>query len=94
MFVKRVEGPRSVRLPDGSIMTLADLPAINTQRWVVSRKLRVVRAVMYGLITRKEALERYMISEEEFQDWLQALSENGADALKATVRNHPYRESR
>ncbi|MEY8837794.1 DUF1153 domain-containing protein, partial [Cribrihabitans sp. XS_ASV171] len=34
MFLRKVEGPRSVTLPDGSIMTRADLPPANTRRWV------------------------------------------------------------
>ena len=66
MFLKRVDGPRQVTLPDGSILTRADLPPADTRRWVASRKAVVVRAVVYGLISEKEALERYALSEEEF----------------------------
>ncbi len=86
MYIKRVDGPRSVRLPDGSLLTIADLPPINTVRWVVSRKLTVVRAVMYGLIGREEALDRYAISDEEFQNWVMGLSKHGVDALKVTQK--------
>ena len=66
MFLKRVDGPRQVTLPDGSILSRADLPPGDTRRWVASRKAVVVRAVVYGLISEKEALERYALSEEEF----------------------------
>ena len=45
MFLKKVEGPRAVTLPDGSTMTRADLPPENTRRWVASRKAAVVRGV-------------------------------------------------
>ena len=51
MYLKRVDGPRQVTLPDGSILTRADLPPADTRRWVASRKAVVVKAVVYGLIT-------------------------------------------
>ena len=50
MYLKKVDGPRAVTLPDGQILTQADLPPENTRRWVVSRKVAVVRGVLYGLI--------------------------------------------
>ena len=39
----------------------------------------------YGLLTQSEALERYQISEEEFHEWVRAVSEHGEAALKATA---------
>ena len=86
MYLKKVDGPRSVKLPDGTVMSRADVPTMETTRWVASRKLAVVRGVMHGLITQDEALERYSLSDEEFQEWLTSLSERGADGLKATHR--------
>lgn len=85
MFLRKVDGPRAVTLPDGLIMTRADLPDINTRRWVASRKAAVVRGVLYGLITQSDALSRYRISEEEFKGWVAAVAEHGEDALKATA---------
>ena len=85
MYLKKVDGPRAVTLPDGSIMTRADLPPPSTQRWVASRKAAVVRGVLYGLITQSEALERYALSEEEFLGWVSAVANHGEDALKATA---------
>lgn len=41
--------------------------------------------VVYGLITQSEALERYGISDEEFMEWLHAVTEHGEAALKATA---------
>ena len=73
MFLKRVDGPRQVTLPDGSILSRADLPPPDTRRWVASRKAVVVKAVVYGLISEKEALERYALSEEEFNLWRSAV---------------------
>ena len=85
MFLKKVDGPRAVTLPDGSIMTRADLPPENTRRWVASRKAAVVKGVIHGLISQKEALERYGLSEEEFSEWKQAIMQHGEAALKATM---------
>lgn len=85
MYLKKVDGPRSVTLADGSIMSQADLPNPKTRRWVASRKAAVVRGVVYGLITQSEALERYAISEEEFLEWVRAVTEHGEAALKATA---------
>ena len=85
MYLRKVEGPRSVTLPDGSIMTRADLPPENTRRWVASRKAAVVRAVAGGLIRRKEAVERYNLSDEEFSEWENAVALHGEAALKTTA---------
>ena len=48
MFLRKQDGPRAVTMPDGSVMTRADLPAIGTTRWVASRKAAVVRGVLGG----------------------------------------------
>lgn len=85
MYLKRVDGPRQVTLPDGRILTRADLPSPDTRRWVASRKAVVVEAVAYGLITREDALQRYALSEEEFESWCRAVSEHGIAALKVTT---------
>jgi hypothetical protein len=85
MFLKKVEGPRAVTLPDGSVLTRADLPPDDTRRWVASRKAAVVRGVAYGLIPLKEALERYGLSEEEFESWCVAIDKHGESALKSTA---------
>ena len=84
MYLKKVDGPRAVTLPDGSIITRADLPAATTRRWVASRKAAVVKAVIYGLIPLKEALERYDLSEEEYHSWQSAVENHGEHALKTT----------
>jgi len=85
MFLKKVEGPRQITLPDGTILSRADLPRPDTRRWVASRKAVVVRAVVYGLITRAEAMERYALSDEEFDLWIKAVERFGDDALKVTA---------
>lgn len=85
MYLKRVDGPRQVTLPDGSTLSRADLPAADTRRWVASRKAVVVKAVVYGLITQAEALERYALSEEEFVLWRRAIEAHGEKALRVTT---------
>lgn len=85
MFLKRVDGPRQVTLPDGSILTRADLPPADTRRWVASRKAIVVKAVLHGLIPEAEALERYALSQEEFALWRDAVERHGDKALRVTT---------
>lgn len=84
MYLKKVDGPRAVTLPDGSIMTRADLPDVDTRRWVASRKAAVVKAVAFGLLPQTEALKIYGLSQEEFNAWKAAIRDHGEGALKAT----------
>ncbi len=92
MYLKKVDGPRAVTLPDGSVMTRADLPPTKTKRWVASRKAAVVRGVLYGLVPQNEALAMYGLSEEEFRSWISAVADHGEDALK-TTRLKDYRSA-
>lgn len=91
MYLKKIDGPRAVTLPDGSVMTRADLPPPDTRRWVASRKAAVVRGVLCGLISRGEALERYGLSDDEFDGWLRAIRDHGVAALRATA-TQKYRQ--
>jgi Protein of unknown function (DUF1153) len=91
MYLRKVQGPRAVTLPDGSVMTRADLPPDDTKRWVASRKAAVVRALTSGLITREEAIERYSLSEEEIDSWVAAVARHGERALR-TTRLQAYRQ--
>lgn len=85
MYLRKIDGPRSVKLPDGSTMTRADLPSPTTRRWVASRKACVVRAVAFGLLSRDEAKEMYMLSDDELSEWENAVRDHGEVALKATA---------
>ena len=85
MYIRKIDGPRAVTLPDGTILSRADLPAPCTRRWVASRKAVVVQAVQHGLLARDEALARYELSAEEFDSWCSAISRHGTDALKVTA---------
>ena len=55
--------------PDGSPLTIADLPPQNTKRWVIRRKAEVVAAVRGGLLSLEEACQRYTLTVEELLSW-------------------------
>jgi len=76
--------------PDGLPLTLADLPAPSTKRWVIRRKAEVVAAVRGGLLTLEEACERYHLTLEEFLAWQKAIDQYGMPGLRAT-RVQQYR---
>lgn len=85
MYLRKLPGPRAVTLPDGSVMTRADLPPADTSRWVASRKAAVVRGLAAGLIDRAEALERYQLSDEELDSWIHKVERHGERALRTTA---------
>lgn len=76
--------------PDGRRLTKADLPPVETKRWVIRRKAEVVAAVRGALITEDEACERYGISREEFESWMKAIDRFGIQGLR-TTRLQKYR---
>ena len=81
---------QSIMGPKGTEITLADLPARDTKRWVSSRKALVVFAVEGGLISLDDACARYALSIEEFLGWQRAAQRHGVPGLKAT-RARDYR---
>jgi hypothetical protein len=76
--------------PDGSPLTLADLPPPTTKRWVIRRKAEVVAAVRGGLLTLEDACKRYTLTVEEFLAWQRAIERFGMPGLRAT-RVQQYR---
>jgi len=76
--------------PDGTPLTLADLPPKTTKRWVIRRKAEVVMAVRGGLLTLEEACDRYTLTVEEFLSWQKAIEHFGMKGLRAT-RVQQYR---
>ena len=94
MFLRKIDGPRAVRLPDGTYMTRADLPAPSTRRWVHRRKADVVKGVASGLVTRAWAIETYGLSEEELDSWVCAVADHGVPALRATALQKYRRKGR
>ena len=84
MYLKKVEGPRAVKLPNGRVISRSDLPSDNTQRWVASKKELVVLAIHAGLLARSDALTNYSLSDEELTGWETSLVLRGPNGLKVT----------
>jgi len=76
--------------PDGSPLTVADLPPSSTRRWVIRRKAEVVAAVRGGLLSLEEACARYTLTVEEFLSWQASIDEHGLAGLR-TTRIQQYR---
>ncbi len=76
--------------PDGSPLTVADLPPKNTKRWVIRRKGEVVAAVRGGLLSLEEACDRYTLTVDEFLSWQRCIDKHGLAGLRAT-RVQDYR---
>jgi hypothetical protein len=68
---------------DRTVLTLGDLPATDTERWVMSRKADVVQAVHGGLITVEDACWRYALTVDEFHSWEMAVERLGTAGLSA-----------
>ena len=58
------------------------LPAADTKRWSSRRKAAVLVAIRTGGLTREEACERYLISEEELALWEAAFDRSGVAGLR------------
>ena len=83
--------PRYVIGPNGSPLTMADLPAPRTKRWVIRRKAEVIAAVRGGLLTLEEACSRYSLTVDEFLSWQSSIDRHGLAGLR-TTRIQQYRE--
>ena len=77
--------------PDGTPLTVADLPAPGTRRWVIRRKAEVVAAVRGGLLSLEEACSRYTLTVEEFLSWQRSIDRHGLPGRR-TTRIQQYRE--
>ena len=83
--------PKSVLGLDGSPLTIADLPAPGTKRWVKKRKAEVVAEVHGGLLSLEEACGRYQLTIDEFRSWQSLIDQHGLAGLRAT-RLQQYRK--
>ncbi len=83
--------PATVVGPLGERLTMEDLPAPDTNRWVARRKAEVVAAVNGGMLTIEEACARYQLTLEEFASWQRAVERSGLAGLRVTRAQH-YRE--
>jgi len=84
MFPKTSCGPSVVRLQNGEVLSLADLPCTGVKRWTAARKRCVVRAVLYKIVTADEIKTVYQLSDEEFSSWLSRYAHHRSEALKET----------
>ena len=83
--------PKHVIGPDGSPLTMADLPTPGTKRWVIRRKAEVIAAVRGGLLSLEEACSRYMLTVDEFLTWQSSIDQHGLAGLR-TTRIQQYRQ--
>lgn len=90
MTDRRMKRENVVIGPEGTPLTLADLPKPDTVRWVIRRKAEVVAAVRGGLLTLDGACERYGLSSEEFMAWQRSIESYGIAGLR-TTRVQQYR---
>jgi len=81
---QRYSRAKYVTGPDGSPLTLADLPDSNTRRWVIRRKAQVVAAVRGGLLSLEDACSRYRLTEDEFFNWQRSIDRHGLAGLRTT----------
>ena len=81
---------RRVLAPDGTVLTLANLPPPDAQRWVASRKAIIVAAVRGGLLSMSDACARYRLTTEEFLSWQTQVDRDGLQGLR-TTRIQEYR---
>jgi hypothetical protein len=63
------------------------LPPADTIRWSSRRKAAVIVAMLTGVITREQACERYLLSEEELAGWETAFERRGIRGLLVTRRS-------
>ena len=79
--------------PKDESLTLASLPEPGTERWVVSRKAKVVAAIRDGLLTVEEASRRYHLTTDELAEWQISLDRHGLRGLRTTFTQQ-YRHIR
>lgn len=71
---------------------ITQLPPPNTQRWVKSRKIAVIKAIENGVLSDEAACTRYNLSQEELDSWKKALNRFGPGALRTTHLNRYRRQ--
>ena len=65
--------------PDGSPLTITDLPAPGSHRWVIRRK------------SLEEACDRYVLTVEEYLGWQRSIDRHGLAGLR-TTKIQKYRQ--
>jgi len=62
-----------------------ELPPRDAKRWSSRRKAAVVVAIRSRVISRGEACQRYMLSDEELADWEVAFDRRGIPGLRSAA---------
>jgi hypothetical protein len=62
-----------------------ELPPRDAKRWSSRRKAAVVVAIRSSVISRAEACQRYMLSDEELADWEVAFDRRGIPGLRSAA---------
>ena len=70
--------------PEGARLTIADLPAPGTKRWVIRRKAEILAAVRGGLLSLEEACSRYTLTVDELLSWQKSFDQQGLGGLRTT----------
>jgi len=68
--------PVAARRPDGSLITLGDLPDPHS-RWTRRRKQAVVECVEHGLLSPEAAGRRFQITDSELAEWRATFAASG-----------------
>ena len=84
MSVKICSRVKYVIGPDGTALTLSDLPDADTARWAIRRQAEVVAAVRGGLLTLEDACDRYRLTVGEFLLWQRSIDRYGLAGFGTT----------
>ena len=82
----RISGSSSSELVHSEGDPLRDLPSPGERHWLPRHKAAVVLAVRSKLLSMEEARARYMLNEEEFLSWKEAIDKKGMTGLNAGLR--------
>ena len=70
------------------------IPPAGLARWDARKKARVVIAVRSGTLSRGEAYDRYLLSEEELSQWGEAFDREGIAGLQINYKSRSDRRAR
>lgn len=72
-------------------LTEDDLPPRYNRRWSPQMKAKVVAAIECGLLTAKDAGERYSLGQEELLSWQRGLLHAGLNGLTQAGQTQVYK---
>jgi hypothetical protein len=81
-------------MPNPEESPLIHLPVPGTRHWTPRHKAAVVAAVREEALSFTEACDRYMLTEEEFHSWADALDVHGIAGLRTNMRTERRKAAR